>query len=127
MFSISIFLFVLLHLSVTTTSTSSSALPPPVIIVPGTAGSQLQAKLIKPRMKHFYYHRTNQDWYILWLSLPSLLTPLVNCWVDNIVLLFDTTTKQNSNNHGIQSRTPGWGSTGSIEYVDPLLTVGESN
>ena len=122
-----LFLFVLFPLSLTTTATASTSSLPPVIIVPGTAGSQLQAKLNKPTTKHWYCDKTTKEWYTLWLSVPSLLPPLVNCWVDNILLLFDNTTKQYSNNLGVHTRTPGWGSTDSIEYLDPALKVGDSS
>ena len=55
------------------------------------------------------------------------MPPLVNCWVDNIILLFDNTTERYSNNQGIQTRTLRWGSTESIQYLDPLLKVGDSD
>ena len=71
----------------------------PVIIVPGTGGSRLEAKLNKPSVNHWYCSATS-DWYTLWLSVASLLPPAINCWVDNIMLLWDPNTKQYSNNLG---------------------------
>lgn len=97
----------------------------PVIIVPGTGGSQLQAKLNKPSVKHFYCSKTS-DWYTIWLSVTQLLPPAINCWVDNIRLLFNETDKTYSNNVGVETRTPGWGTTEAIEYLDPSLKAGDS-
>ena len=71
----------------------------PVIIIPGTGGSRLEAKLNKPSVNHWYCSKTS-DWYTLWLSVPSLLPPAINCWVDNIMLLWDSNTKLYSNNLG---------------------------
>lgn len=97
----------------------------PVVIVPGTGGSQLQAKLNKPSVKHFYCSKTS-DWYTLWLSVTQLLPPAINCWVDNIQLLFNNTTKTYTNNVGVETRVPGWGTTEAIEYLDPSIKVGQS-
>jgi len=43
----------------------------------------------------------------------------VDCWSENTQLIFDRTTKRYSNAPGVQTRIPGWGTTDSIEYVDP--------
>ena len=67
------------------------------------------------------------DWYTLWLSVPSLLPPAIHCWVDNIKLLFDDTTSTYTNNVGVTTRTPDWGSTDAIEYLDPSLKLGDSD
>jgi len=98
----------------------------PIIIVPGTAGSQLDAKLSKPSTKHWYCDKTS-DWFTLWLSVPSLLPPAINCWVDNIKLLYSPATKTYTNNVGVTTRTPFWGSTNAIEYLDPTLKAGGSD
>lgn len=98
----------------------------PVVIVPGTAGSQLDAKLDKPSVKHFYCEKKS-DWFTLWLSVTNLIPPAINCWVDNILLLWDPSTKLYSNNVGVTTRTPGWGTTEAMEYLDPKLKVGQSD
>ena len=98
----------------------------PVIIVPGTGGSRIEAKLDKPSTKHFYCSKKS-DWYTLWLSVTQLLPPAINCWVDNIKLLWDSTTGLYRNNDGVTTRVPGWGSTDGFEYLDPSLKVGQSD
>lgn len=97
----------------------------PVVIVPGTGGSQLQAKLNKPSVHHFYCSKT-ADWYTIWLSVTQLVPPAINCWIDNIRLLFNATSNTYTNNIGVQTRVPGWGTTDAIEYLDPSIKAGES-
>jgi len=46
-----------------------SAANTPVVIIPGTAGNRLQAKLNKPESSpHWYCDKTN-DWFDIWLSV----------------------------------------------------------
>jgi len=40
----------------------------PVIIIPGDGSNQLEAKLDKPKVPHFYCSK-KADWFRLWLSL----------------------------------------------------------
>lgn len=51
----------------------------PVIIVPGDGGSQIEAKLDKPSVKHFQCSK-KADWYTLWLSVTELLPGAIDCW-----------------------------------------------
>jgi lysophospholipase-3 len=55
---------------------------PPLVVVPGLLGSQLQAKLDKPNVVHSYCSKTS-DWYTLWLNVEQLLPFVINCFVDN--------------------------------------------
>ena len=99
----------------------------PVVIIPGLGGSQLEAKLDKPSVNHFYCSRRS-DWYTIWFSITQLIPPFVNCWADNIKLLWDPSTNKYSNNHGISTRVPfSDGSTLNFEYLDPSLIFGKSN
>ena len=105
----------------------SSATFSPVIIIPGTAGSRLEAKLDKPSSTHWYCQKTTADWYTLWLSVPSLLPPAINCWVDNIKLVYDAGNGTYGNAPGVSTRTPGFGSTEAVEYLDPKFKHGDSD
>lgn len=112
-----VFLFLL---AVANAEVEAEYIMSPVIIVPGTAGSQIQAKLNKPSSPHFYCDKTS-DWYTLWLSITNLIPPALYCWCDNMRLLWDATTTTYSNNVGVSTRVPGWGDTATIEYLDPDL------
>lgn len=99
----------------------------PVVIIPGTGGSRLEAKLNKPAVTHFYCSRTS-DWYTLWLSIVQLIPLAINCWVDNIMLLWNQSTKEYSNNLGVTTRVPDSdGSTLNFEYLDPTIKYGDSD
>jgi len=51
----------------------------------------------------------------------------INCWVDNIKLLWDEKTNTYTNNLGVETRVVGWGDTTGFEYLDIDLKVGDSN
>lgn len=55
-----------------------------LFLVPGTGGSQLEAKLNKPSVLHWYCDRQTSDYFTLWLKKTSLLPYAINCWVDNM-------------------------------------------
>ena len=90
----------------------------PIVIVPGLSGSQLQGKLNRTSVRHFYCSKV-YDWYNMWLNLEELLPPADNCLVDNIRLFCDATTGRCHNQEGVSTRVPGFGNTTTIEYLDP--------
>ena len=50
----------------------------------------MQAKLDKPssyNSKHFYCYK-KADWFDLWLDVKQLLPGVIDCWADNIKLLY---------------------------------------
>ncbi|XP_048461672.1 group XV phospholipase A2 [Rhincodon typus] len=57
---------------------------PPVVLVPGDLGNQLEAKLNKPRVVHYMCTKKTEDYFTLWLNLELLLPLVIDCWIDNI-------------------------------------------
>ena len=55
-----------------------------VVLVPGTGGSQLQAKINKPDVPHWYCTKKTETYFTLWLKKTSLLPFAIDCWVDNM-------------------------------------------
>ena len=53
-------------------------------LVPGTGGSQLQAKLNKPSVPHWYCSKKTDDYYTLWLRKSSLIPGAIDCFADNM-------------------------------------------
>lgn len=50
----------------------------------------------------------------------ALLVPFViDCWIDNMQLVYDNTTRKTFNSPGVEIMIPGFGNTSTIEYVDP--------
>jgi len=48
------------------------------------------------------------------------LVPLViDCWIDNVKLTYDNVTRTTRNSPGVETRVPGWGSSETVEWLDP--------
>jgi len=61
----------------------------PVLILPGDGSNSLEAKLTgKKNLRHFYCS-SNSDWYKLWLDIKYLIPGAIDCWSDNIKLVYD--------------------------------------
>lgn len=91
----------------------------PVILVPGDGGSQLEANLTgKPSTVHYVCAKQTADYFDLWLNL-QLFSPLViDCWTDNMQLVFNTTTGLSENMPGVDIRVAGFGASESVEWLD---------
>jgi len=92
----------------------------PIILVPGDGGSQIEAKLNKSQVAHFWCSKTS-DWYDLWLNIEQMLTLLVSCWVDNVRLVYNRDTHTTSDAPGVETRIPGFGNTSSVEFIDKSM------
>ncbi|XP_078400248.1 phosphatidylcholine-sterol acyltransferase [Cetorhinus maximus] len=97
---------------------------PPLVIVPGHIGNRLEAKLNKPAVVHWLCMRRSSQYFTLWLNLNMFLPIGIDCWIDNIRLVYNRTTKRSSNSPGVVTRVPGFGKTYSVEYLDPLKLTG---
>uniref|UniRef100_A0AC35U485 Lecithin-cholesterol acyltransferase n=1 Tax=Rhabditophanes sp. KR3021 TaxID=114890 RepID=A0AC35U485_9BILA len=93
-----------------------------LFIVPGFGGSRLQAKLDgKPSKPHWICDSVTSDFFEIWLNL-QLFTPLVvDCFVDNMKMIFNTTTRQCVNNIGVEARVKSFGTdTDLVEWLDTV-------
>ncbi|CAL1265696.1 unnamed protein product [Larinioides sclopetarius] len=91
----------------------------PVILVPGDGGSQMEAKLDKPQTVHYFCNKKTDSFFNLWLNLELLVPYVVDCWVDNMRLVYDNETRTTSNAPGVAIRIPGFGNTTSVDWLDP--------
>ena len=86
-----------------------------MILIPGDLGSRIQAKL---DMDNDCYKKSG--WYDLWVNVEQLFWHL-DCWMQTMSLVYNTSTKTSSNMPGVATRIPGAppiGNTSDIEYLD---------
>ena len=100
----------LLHLE----SAPKRDVPFSVLLVPGLAVSQIDARLDKPSVVRPYCDKRS-DWFTLWLN-PVLLAPgLQDCWLDNYRLVVDQRTGRTRNPPGVETRIPGFEDVSKVE------------
>ncbi|XP_055638226.1 phospholipase A2 group XV-like [Toxorhynchites rutilus septentrionalis] len=91
----------------------------PVIFVPGDGGSQMDAIINKPDTVHFYCQKTTSTYFNLWLNKELLVPFVIDCWIDNIRLVYNNVTRKTQNAPGVETRIPGFGSSETVEWIDP--------
>lgn len=91
----------------------------PVILIPGDGGSQIEAKLDKQTVPHYICAKQSTDFFNIWLNLELLVPLVIDCWVDNMRLVYDNTTRATQNAPGVETRVPFFGDPFSVEYLDP--------
>eukprot|EP00511_Aplanochytrium_stocchinoi_P000413 CAMPEP_0204823072 /NCGR_PEP_ID=MMETSP1346-20131115/1220_1 /ASSEMBLY_ACC=CAM_ASM_000771 /TAXON_ID=215587 /ORGANISM="Aplanochytrium stocchinoi, Strain GSBS06" /LENGTH=413 /DNA_ID=CAMNT_0051949605 /DNA_START=138 /DNA_END=1379 /DNA_ORIENTATION=+ len=93
--------------------------PIPIVIIPGDGGCQLEARWKKDKVKHFFCKKHQREWTTLWLDPVDLLPGLIDCWSDNIRLVYSEANDTFNNSPGVETRVPGFGETKTIESLSP--------
>lgn len=94
----------------------------PVVIVPGTGGNQLEAKLTgEYEARRPWCYNFRKDYFRLWLDVTTLFPPFTSCFADRLSLNYNPESDQYSNIKGVETRVPYFGTTEGMEYLDPSL------
>ncbi|XP_065075237.1 phospholipase A2 group XV-like [Ochlerotatus camptorhynchus] len=91
----------------------------PVIFVPGDGGSQIDAIINKKDSIHFFCQKSSDTYFNLWLNKELLVPFVIDCWIDNIRLIYNRTTRKTQNSPGVEIRIPGFGTSETVEWIDP--------
>ncbi len=70
----------------------------PVLIIPGDGGNTLEAKLTNRKDTPHFFCSKNTDWFTIWLDIKLLLPYTVDCWCENMRLIYNSTTDTYQNN-----------------------------
>jgi lysophospholipase-3 len=60
-----------------------------VLLIPGDGGNPLEAKLTNRENTPHWFCSKNSDWFTLWLDVRQLLPLKVDCWAENIRIIYD--------------------------------------
>lgn len=101
----------------------------PVILVPGSGGNQLEARLTpeyKPssllcNRRWWCPAKHKDDWFRLWFDLSVIFGPFTKCFSERMMLYYDSLVDDYLNAPGVQTRVPRFGSIESLLYLDPNL------
>ena len=72
-------------------------------------------------VKCVYCGIQTSDWYDLWLNIEQMVTLMVECWADNVALVYHPDSHTTTNVPGVETRIPGFGDTQTVEFIDKSM------
>jgi lysophospholipase-3 len=90
----------------------------PAIFIPGDGGSQIWARLNRTLPPPHFFCARHSERFELWLDVRLLIPEVIDCFVDNMRLTYNSTTKKTSNLEGVETDIPGFGQTATVEFFD---------
>lgn len=91
----------------------------PIILIPGDGGCQIDAKLNKTSSVHYLCEKQTNEYFNIWLNMELLVPFVIDCWIDNMRLIYDNKTRTTSSVDGVHLRIPGFGGSETVEWLDP--------
>ncbi|KAM0841546.1 hypothetical protein ACQ4PT_058971 [Festuca glaucescens] len=101
----------------------------PVILIPGSGGNQLEARLTDDYRPSSLTCRVwppvrgRAGWFRLWFEPSVLLAPLTRCFAERMMLYYDRDADDYRNAPGVETRVSDFGSTSTLRYPDPTLKL----
>uniref|UniRef100_W5LWA9 Lecithin-cholesterol acyltransferase n=1 Tax=Lepisosteus oculatus TaxID=7918 RepID=W5LWA9_LEPOC len=92
--------------------------------VPGNLGNRLEARIDKPTLVHWLCYRKTENFFTIWIDLNMFMPIGIDCWIDNIRIVYNRTTRKSSNAPGVEIRVPGFGQTYPVEFLDTNKLTG---
>lgn len=120
----------ILYLSMATVTSAFAAKDNlhPVILIPGSGGNQLEARLTAEYMpsglfcnRFFPLKKDCDGWFRIWFDPSVLLKPFAKCYNRRMMVYYDPDADDYHNAPGVETRVLGFGSTQSLLYLDPNL------
>lgn len=100
----------------------------PLILVPGSGGNQLEARLKEdykpPNLlcnRNYPLYKQKGGWFRLWFRPTLLVSPFTQCFAHRMTLYYDPKLDDYVNTPGVETRVIGFGSTRSLLCLDPHL------
>lgn len=99
----------------------------PVILIPGTGGNQLEARLTEEyrpsslACRVWPLVRGRGGWFRLWFDPSVILAPFTRCFAERVKLYYDAEADDYRNAPGVETRVSDFGSTSTLRYLDPNL------
>nr|CAB3264915.1 group XV phospholipase A2-like [Phallusia mammillata] len=90
---------------------------PPVIIIPGTGASIIEAEVKRASDDGSGCPR-HKDWFRAWLNVKEMFPTRLPCLINDLRLTFDPETNISSAPAGTRTRVVGFGTASSVEYMD---------
>lgn len=100
----------------------------PLVLIPGSGGNQLEARLTasyKPSSlicnRWYPVRKDKNGWFRLWFDPSVLLGPFTKCFAERMMLYYDQVADDYRNAPGVETRVPYFGSTQGLLYINPHL------
>ncbi|XP_044980220.1 lecithin-cholesterol acyltransferase-like 1 [Hordeum vulgare subsp. vulgare] len=101
----------------------------PVILIPGSGGNQLEARLAgeyRPSSltcRVWPPVRGRGGWFRMWFEPSVVVAPLTRCFAERMMLYYDRDADDYRNAPGVHTRVSCFGSTSTLRYLDPTLKL----
>jgi len=103
---------------------ASTSAKPPIVLVPGLAGSVFRVKLHGAPEPHFFCSKTS-DWFTTWVNAEQLIPEQKDCLLARVHQYFDAANATYHDAPGVTLDTNvDFGGVGGIAYLDPSLKIG---